>query len=114
MNFIIVFLILSILLTCICIFLLYNKKTYCFIFEHKDWRLWKYYLKHISEFKYVESFPGWCHEFSFKDDIYKSEVIILWESTKSCSIHYQNQDCLSTFDPQSKKMYKKLIKQIKQ
>jgi len=111
MIFIIVFLIFScsILLIGFCFF---NQRAYCFIFEHKDWKRWRYYLKHVSEFKYVQSFSGWCHEFSFENDMYKSVVIMLWENSKSCSIHYQNNDCLSNFDPQSKKMYKKLIKQI--
>lgn len=114
MIFIIIFLILSILLGCFFGFLFYNQKVYCFVFEHEDWKLWRYYLKHVSEFEYVESCPGWCHTFSFKNDIHKSEVIILWENSKACSIHYQNEDCLTDFDPQSKKMYKKLITKIKQ
>lgn len=114
MIFITILLVSSISSICIFSFLFYNQKAYCFVFEHKDWKLWRYYLKHVSEIKHVESFPGWCYVFSFKDDMYKSEVIMLWENSKACSIHYQNEDCLTDFDPQSKKMYKKLITKIKQ
>lgn len=86
----------------ICLILSIIPSTYNYIFEHEDWKAWKYFIKNADKFQI---------------DIDKDEVYI-WEQYKAiiwenglCSIHKENGECIvCTFN---KKLSKQMAAKIK-
>ena len=87
----------------------FNKKIYCYIFEHEDWKKWESYIRNVSQFQYEGNYPLCCSFIVPNTDI-TAEV---WKETGLCSIH-DNYGCvLSTFDKyHSKKIAKLLMNKI--
>lgn len=80
-----------------------NRNLYCAIFEHKDRKLWKYFIKNANNFKIVGS---WSNSTVLEYDEYK---IWVWHDSKSTSVHLEDKCVLCGFDEKmSKQMYNTL------
>lgn len=64
---------------------------YCYVFLHKEWKQWEYFLKNVDKFKFSE--------YGLFEEIYiwGEYRAIVWRNG-TCSIH-KDVDCiLGTFD----------------
>lgn len=77
--------------------------TYNYIFNHKEWETWKYFIKNADKFQigYINS--------TIAIYIWEQYTPIIWENGL-CSIHTENGECItSTFNEKlSKQMAAKL------
>lgn len=82
-----------------------NHNLYCVVFEHKDRKLWKFFIKNAIKFKVVGS---WSNSTVLEYDGYK---IWVWYDSKSTSVHLEDKCVLSSFDEKmSMRMYNTLKK----
>lgn len=67
--------------------LLHTSGIYMFIFEHNEWKMWRFFWRNISNFKYVGCSVN-AHRFTFEDyDAY------VW--LNGCaSIHHETEGCV--------------------
>lgn len=95
--------------------------TYCYIFDHKDWKKWDSLLQNVAGITYkrhdvYEDMPG-LEKYEFSAELDGEEVkIIYWVDKDSVSVHgpCPSTDCiLSGFNKyQVKRMRKVLLKKI--
>lgn len=90
---------------CLGILICSNNTLYCFVYNHKDWKLWEHYIARIDEFVWNDK--------QYKFEIPNTDIRArIWEN-ELCSIHWED-DCLCTFDTyHSKRMAKLLMAKIK-
>ena len=82
-----------------------NLDVYCYIFEHKDYKLWKQIQKDINNVKYDYSY-GKMHHFNWNN-----YVVVLWEN-ESVSVHRKDNSCvLSDFHKSQSEKTAKLLKE---
>lgn len=82
--------------------LLFNDTVYNYLFEHKDWKLWKKYIKSVDEFKYVDNFISRLAPHFTNGEV----TAIIWEDGL-CSIHEKDgRKCiLCSFDEKHSKEF---------
>lgn len=81
-----------------------NNRLYCFLFDHKEWKLWRKYIKDYKSFKFEREFDGVP---IFKND--SGVQVYVWE-TGLCSIHEEDNRCvLCTFNKHHSKKMAKLL-----
>lgn len=83
---------------------------FCFVYNHKDWKLWEHYIARIDEFVWNDK----QDKFEIPNTDIRAHI---WEDGL-CSIHWESNtgedDCLCTFDTyHSKRMAKLLMAKIK-
>lgn len=114
-------LIISFLLICVLFFLLYATAPnvfYMYIFEHEDWKLWKYLEENIDKFEFDESFSDPKYpSIITKEFIFGEYRAIVWcfdNQNPKCSIHLENQECVlgTWWERKSKRFAKKLLKKL--
>lgn len=95
-------------------------RTYCFIFDHKDWNKWADVIKNADKLKFLEhnvydEQPG-LNNYKFIGVLNGEEVEVVYlENNKNVSVHVKDStDCiLSSFDKYHvKKMRKILEKEV--
>ena len=99
----------AILAFCVAAVIIFSsRRRYCYVFEHREWNLWKEVLKNFDKAEYVEYFK---HEGRPEIENYKFRVtlddgskyrLIYWVASEDCSVH-DYRDCgtecvLSSFD----------------
>lgn len=85
-----------------------NIRLFCFLFLHKEWKLWRKYIKDYKSF-YFDKKVSDAYLYIQRD----SDIHAWVWSDGSCSIHDDNQCILCTFDKyHSKKMAKLLTDTI--
>jgi len=47
--------------------LINNHNVYCYVFEHKQWKLWQGFIKNASQFQYVGRFDNCGDEYAWYD-----------------------------------------------
>lgn len=83
---------------------------YCYVFEHKDWKLWKEYINRADEFEFDNSIYS-SYEFKIPNTEINAQI---WKDTGLCSIHSDTECICCTFDRyHSKKMADLLMAKIK-
>lgn len=85
-----------------------ERALYCYIYDHKDWKLWNYNINNVDKFKFEYKYNG-NYYFSYKD-----VKAILWNDGMS-SIHESNDSCgciLCTFNTYKSKEFSTLLKQL--
>lgn len=118
--------IISFLIGCVLIFLVFATAPnvlYMYIFEHEDWKLWKYFEENIDKFEFDGSSydPNYepkiqilecTKEFIFGD--YRAIVWIFSGQKPICSIHLENHDCVlgSWWKRKSRRFAEKLLKKL--
>lgn len=95
----------------VCLVLLTCKSTRYYVFFHKDYKLWKQFLKQsdIFEFDYVYN-----NDYVFCDKDHKY-VAMIWNG-KECSIHNRSNYkciCCTFFEESSEEMARILMSKIK-
>lgn len=88
--------------TILCLF----NRTYCFIFEHKDWNLWNRVCKELPSAKFAERFHtngrfSYLNNYKFAIEdigIGKPVRVFYWESDGHVSVHTDEGCLLSYFD----------------
>lgn len=96
---------------------------YMYIFEHKSWKLWKYFEENIDKFKfdgssyyanYEPKIPNieCTKEFVFGE--YRAIVWFYYGKKPICSIHLENHECVlgSWWERKSRRFAKKLLKKL--
>ena len=97
---------------------------YMYIFEHEDWKLWKYFEENIDKFEFDDSsfYDPNCEpkiinldytkEFIFGD--YRAIVWQYYGQKPECSIHLENHECVlsSWWTRKSRGFAKKLLKKL--
>ena len=85
------------------LFVCLNKKLYCYVFEHKDWKLWNYFIKNYDKFKFVEH--GCLSDVYTFEDYYAH----VWKNDGTVSIHKEGECILCSFIECKSKEFKKLL-----
>ena len=64
---------------------------YCYVFLHKEWKLWEYFIKNVDRFKFSE--------YGLFEEVYVwgEYRAIVWKNG-TCSIHKDIDCVLGTFD----------------
>lgn len=77
-----------------------SNRLYCFVFEHKEWKLWNKICKHLQEAKLVDYYKDTkLTNFRFKLIIDSIDYdIIYWCKNNTVSVHHKNECILSGFD----------------
>lgn len=92
-----------------------SNRLYCFVFEHKDWKLWNKICKHLKEaklIKYNEDHNGTSFYFKFGLTIDSIDYdIIYWCEDNVVSVHHDKQCILSYFDKYHSNKAAEIIKQ---
>lgn len=86
------------------ILVLTNSRLYCYFFEHKEYKLWKKYIKDIDKFEYCESYSN-THRFTIPNTDISAYV---WFDGE-CSIHYKIACVCCSFDKYHSNKMKKLL-----
>ena len=77
---------------------------YMFIFEHEEWKRWRYFYKNVDKFEFTQKIFDY---YEFKWGEYKAYI---WEDGRS-SIHTANDCICCTFwEMKSRKFANKLLK----
>ena len=77
---------------------------YNYIFEHEEWKVWKYFIKNAEKFQ-IEYIIDKAEVY-----IWEQYKAIIWEDGL-CSIHTENGECLAcTFN---KKLSKQMAAKLK-
>ena len=93
------------------LFTFINKKFYCFVHNHKDWKLWEYYISHSYMFTYDGTIYG-DHVFYVGDDK-NTRAYVYCDGKNICSIHNDAGLVLCDFDEyHAKKMRELLLSKI--
>ena len=101
---------------------LFIPRLYCFVWEHKEWKLWEEFIKRIDEFEFKNEL---YHSYQFiipKTDIRAyvwgrdedEDDLLLNTAIGYCSIHNDSECLCCTFDRyHSKKMADLLMTKVK-
>ena len=117
----------SFLISCVLFLLLFAtapNALYVYIFEHEDWKLWKYFEENIDKFEFDGSSSynpnkepkilnlECTKEFIFGD--YRAIVWYYYGQKPECSIHLENHECLlsSWWERKSRRFAEKLLKKL--
>lgn len=95
-------------------------RLYCYVFEHKDWKLWEEYINRVDEFEFDNDFYK-SYQFNLPETDIQAHV---WKEdeddprlntiTGYCSIHNKSECLCCTFDRyHSRKMADLLMAKIK-
>ena len=114
------------LISCVLFFLIFvtvPDALYMYIFEHENWKLWKYFEENIDKFEfdgssynqnYEPKIPNleYTKEFIFGD--YRAIVWYYYGQKPICSIHLENHECVlsSWWKRKSRRFAKKLLKKM--
>lgn len=78
-----------------------NNKFYCYLFEHKDWNLWKTVLGKLEGSDFIEHYESEMkpylenYKFGFTLDDGAKCKLIYWVQQGVCSVHNEEEDeCL--------------------
>ena len=77
---------------------------YMFIFEHNEWKMWRFFQKNVFKFRY-EGFLYEAHRFTFEDyDAY------VWNGYSS--VHHETKGCVCSpfWEAKSKRFGMELMK----
>lgn len=85
------------------LFVCFNKKLYCYVFEHKDWKLWNYFIKNYDQFKFEEH--GILSDVYTFGDYYAH----VWKHDGGVSVHKGVECILCSFIECKSKEFKKLL-----
>lgn len=96
---------------------------YVYIFEHKTWKLWKYFEKNIDKFEfdgasydpnYEPKIPNLLCTKEFIFGEYRAIVWLFPDKKPECSIHLENHECVlsSWWKRKSRRFAKKLLKKL--
>lgn len=80
--------------------------TYYYIFQHKEWKAWKYFIKNADKFQIEYIISG--------NEIYVWEQYkaVIWENGL-CSIHTENGECIvCTFNKNLSKQMAVKLKEV--
>ena len=92
-----------------------SDRIYCFVYEHKDWKLWNKICKHLQEaklIKYNEDYNGAAFYFEFRLIINSIDYdIIYWCKDSIVSVHHNKQCILSSFDKYHSNKAAEIIRQ---
>ena len=118
--------IISFLIICVLFLLLFAtapNALYVYIFEHRDWELWKYFEENIDKFEFDGSSYNpniepkiinleCTNEFIFGD--YLAVVWHYYGQKPECTIHLENHDCVlgSWWKSKSRDFAEKLLKKL--
>lgn len=118
--------IISFLISCVLFFLLFATAPnvfYMYIFEHEDWKLWKYFEENIDKFEFDGSSFDTNYEpkipnlectkgFIFGD--YRAIVWHYYGQKPVCSIHLENYECVldTWWERKSRGFAEKLLKKL--
>ena len=102
-NYIILFLLAAWIVYIVALYIIYKSdRLYCFIYEHKDYKLWNKICKHLKEaklIKYSEDNDGTAIYFNFRLTIDSVDYdIIYWCENNIVSVHCRDKCVLSDFD----------------
>ena len=90
-----------------------SNRLYCFIYEHKDWKLWNKICKNLKEAKlisyYKDNIKVIYFRFRLTIDFIDYDVIY-WCKNNIVSVHYKNECILSAFDRYHSNKAAKIIK----
>ncbi len=109
----------SFLISCVLFLLLFAtapNTLYVYIFEHKDWKLWKYFEENIDKFEfngyYDPNYEPLTKEFIFGD--YRAIVWLFPGQKPKCSIHLENHECVlgTWWERKSRRFAEKLLKKL--
>ena len=116
----------SFLISCVLFLLLFAtapNALYVYIFEHEDWKLWKYFEENIDKFEFDGSSydPNYepkipylelTKEFIFGD--YRAVVWLYNAQKPVCSIHLENHECVlgTWWERKSRRFAEKLLKKL--
>lgn len=101
---------------------LFIPRLYCFVWEHKEWKLWEEFIKRIDEFEFNSELYNSYQFIIPKTDIRayiwgkgeNEDDPLLNTSIGYCSIHNDSECLCCTFDRyHSKKMADLLMEKIK-
>ena len=92
-----------------------TKFAYMFIFEHEEWKKWRYFRKNIHKFEYDTSDLSNIYktgDYVFRWDDYR---IIVWDG-RYVSIHNSKEDCICSpfWMAESKKFANILMNKLKE
>ena len=96
---------------------------YVYIFEHEDWKLWKYFEENIDKFKfdgssynpnYEPKIPTFVCTKKFIFGDYRAIVWLFHDQKPECSIHLENHECVlsSWWKRKSRRFAEKLLKNL--
>lgn len=92
-----------------------SRRLYCFVFEHKDWKLWNKICKHLKEAKLIKCSVdnnGAVIYFQFELVIdFIDYDVMCWCADNTVSIHHNNECILSSFDKYNSNKAAKIIRQ---
>ena len=109
----------------VCIFILLtliNNKVYCYVWEHKEWKLWEEFIKRIDEFEfdnglylsYQFNIPGTGIQAHVWKNDENGDDPVVGTTVGYCSLHNKSECLCCTFDRyHSKKMADLLMEKIK-
>ena len=111
----------SFLISCVLVLLLFAtapNALYVYIFEHEDWKLWKYFEENIDKFKYKPKYepkiPNLVYTENFIFGNYEAIVWLFPGQKPKCSIHLENCNCVLSFwwERKSRRFAEKLLKKL--
>lgn len=115
-KYIILFLFAIWIISVIAYFIIFNSnRLYCFIYEHKAWKLWDKICKHLQEAKFIRYYTDDNADtiiyFQFKLTVDSIDYdIIYWCKENTVSVHHKNKCLLSDFDKYHSNKAAKIIK----
>lgn len=100
------------------LFIFSNRRLYCYIFEHEEYKLWEYYLNNVDtiipdpEYKEYDNDPI-VNIYNTKHFVtHNNKYLIYRVDEDNVSIHEKNCSCiLSTFDTYHNKLMVKALKE---
>lgn len=113
-------------ISCVLFFLIFitaPNAFYMYIFEHEDWKKWKYFEENIDNFK----FDGSSYDSDYEPKIpniettkefifgnYRAIVWYFYGKKPFCSIHLENHECVlgTWWERKSRRFAKKLLKKL--
>ena len=104
--------------TALIICLVPNNKAYCYLFEHKNWKLWESVCKALPNAIFVKHYisedrPD-LDSYNFYvciDEVGLPIEIVYWENTGKTSVHTKNGVCLlSSFDKYHSNKARQILK----
>lgn len=85
--------------------ILSNNTLYCYVHQHREWKLWKEYIKNYQQFHYIHTLHG-VYVFIHESLTIKANV---WED-RTCSIHYTKGGCV--LSPYNKRLSRKMTEKL--
>lgn len=96
-----------------------GNKIYCYIFEHKAWKLWETVCRRLPLAKfdgyyigkdkpYLENYEFYIHDIGINEPV----IVIYWVCNDSVSVHTDKECILPSFDRYHSNKAKNIIKSM--